>query len=99
MSRHRRQLGPPSALSRVRPRRMLRRLAEQARDEALPRDVAPGDPFVRARRALAVLLPRRSFRRVTITASSSLLRAGRDRAARTRSIADAAPCRPPAHAG
>ena len=31
-------LGPPAALPRVRPRRLLRQLAEPARDEALPRD-------------------------------------------------------------
>jgi len=43
---------------------MLRRLAEQARDEALPRDNASGDPVLRAGWALALLLSRRPLRRI-----------------------------------
>ena len=44
-----RPLGAPAALPRLRPRRLLRQLAEPARDKALPRDLAPARPVARAR--------------------------------------------------
>src|SRR5262245_42513653 len=51
-------MAPPSALPYVRPRRVLRLVAEQARDEALSRHRPSRDPLVRARRGLAVVLRR-----------------------------------------
>src|SRR3954466_11251563 len=53
-------MGPSAALHVVRPRRLLRRFAEQARDEALPQVAAPHHPIVRARRGLGLLLSRRA---------------------------------------
>ena len=41
MSADRQRMGAPSSLSHLRPRRLLRQLAEQARDEALPRQHHP----------------------------------------------------------
>src|ERR671935_829789 len=57
-------MGPSAAMPSVRPRRLLRRLAEPACDEALPQDVASGDPVLRAGRDVAVLLRGRPLRRV-----------------------------------
>src|SRR5436305_8557000 len=53
-------MGPSAALHVVRPRRLLRRFAEQACDEALPEVAASHDPIVRARRGLGLLLPGRA---------------------------------------
>src|SRR3954468_12493761 len=53
-------MGPSAALHVVRSRRLLRRFAEQARDEALPQVAAPHHPLVRARRGLDLLLSRRA---------------------------------------
>ena len=44
-----RYLGPPAPLPDLRPRRLLRQLEEQARDQALPCHPAPDHPVVRAR--------------------------------------------------
>src|SRR4051794_28759239 len=53
-------MGPSAALHVVRPRGLLRRFAEQARDEPLPQVAAPHHPIVRARRRLGLLLSRRA---------------------------------------
>src|SRR3954467_11035014 len=53
-------MGPSAALHVVRPRGLLRRFAEQARDEPLPQVAAPHHPIVRARRGLGLLLSRRA---------------------------------------
>ena len=52
-------LAPPAPLPRVRARRLLRLVAEHARDEALPRHRASPRPLVRARRGVVVVLRRR----------------------------------------
>ena len=52
-------LAAPAPMHDLRPHRLLRRLAEQARDRALPRDRAPGDPLGRAGRGLVLVLPGR----------------------------------------
>ena len=49
----RRPVGAPADVPGVRQGRLLRQLAEQARDRALPRDRAPADPLGRAGRGLA----------------------------------------------
>src|SRR5436190_6382551 len=59
MSEDWRQLGAPASLPYVRPCRLLRRLEEQARDEALPLNQAPDHHFARARRRLELVLCRR----------------------------------------
>src|SRR5688572_2551799 len=61
MPEDRRRLGPPPALSHLRPRRLLRLVEEQARDEALSRDETPDRQVVRARRGLALVLRRRDL--------------------------------------
>src|SRR3954452_5400946 len=53
-------MGRSAALHVMRSRRLLRRFAEQARDEALPQVAAPHHPIVRARRGLGLLLSRRA---------------------------------------
>src|SRR5262245_11236264 len=49
-------LGSSPPLHRMRARRLLRQLAEQARDCTLPREVAPDRAVVRTRRRLVLLL-------------------------------------------
>src|SRR4029450_12667974 len=53
---HRRPLGTPAPVRDVRPRRLLRLVAEQARDRALPRHRPPARPVVRAGRELVGVL-------------------------------------------
>ena len=53
---HRRRLGAPAHLHDVRPRRLLRHLAQQARDEALSRRPRIRSSVARARRALGLVL-------------------------------------------
>src|SRR5258706_5586788 len=55
----RRRLGALASLSHVRARRLLRRLEEQARDDAFSEGQAPHRPVVRAGRNLALVLHRR----------------------------------------
>ncbi len=55
----RRPLGPPAGVHGVRPRRLLRLVAEQARHGPFPRDRAPRRPEHRARRDVGLVLPRR----------------------------------------
>src|SRR3954468_13358031 len=66
-----RQLGAPASLPYVRPCRLLRRLEEQARDEALPLNQAPDHHFARARRRLELVLSRRGGSGNRMSASSS----------------------------
>ena len=67
---HRRLVGAPPRVHDVRRGRLLRQLAEQARDGALPRDRAPDHPLARARRGLVLVLRRRgrfrARRRLTV---------------------------------
>src|SRR5262245_23918206 len=56
MSEVGRALGASATLSDVRTRRLLRQLAEQARDEAFPCDPAPHHQELRARRGLGLVL-------------------------------------------
>ena len=58
----RHDLGAPADVPRLRARRLLRLLGEQARDGALPRDRAPGDAQHRAGRGVALVLRRRGPR-------------------------------------
>jgi hypothetical protein len=51
-----RRVGSPAPLPHVRPRRLLRQLEEQARDEALPLVGPPHNPLLRARRGLGLVL-------------------------------------------
>src|SRR6267378_8141653 len=51
-------MGAFAPLPRVRSRRLLRRLAQPARHEALPQDEAPRDAQLRAGRGLGILLCR-----------------------------------------
>src|ERR1700692_1968244 len=60
MSAQRRYVGALAPVRGVRARRLLRLLAEQARDEALSRDQASRHRLARARRGLEVLLRARS---------------------------------------
>src|SRR5438874_12287508 len=66
----RRRVGAPSRVSIVRPRRVLRFLAEPSRDEALPRVEASARDLGRARRDVDVVLRRRALpvRGVTVAA-------------------------------
>src|SRR4051794_19995637 len=59
MPGHGRALGPPAALRPVRARRLLRQLAGDGRNEALPRPHAPARPVVPAGRGGVLLLRRR----------------------------------------
>src|SRR5437879_6472813 len=56
MPRDRKRLGPPPAVHGLRTRRLLRQLAEQARNQALPSLEASGDEVVRAGRGMVVVL-------------------------------------------
>src|SRR5688572_13322459 len=67
MPRHRRYLGASAQVPDMRPRRLLRRVAASACDEALRGDGASADPVARTRRALDVVLRRRSHDRPLIT--------------------------------
>src|SRR5262245_47607205 len=71
-----RPLGPPAALSLLRPRRLLRLLEEQARDEALPRHGPPDHPVLRAGGGLGLVLRRRGDAGVRIGAGHSLAPTG-----------------------
>src|SRR5262249_8565360 len=53
-------LGPPAPVRDLRARGLLRQLAGQARDRALPRRGPPDHPVVRAARELVVVLHRRA---------------------------------------
>src|SRR5258708_440522 len=55
-----RALGAPALVPDLRPRRLLRRLAEQARHQAFPCDQAPDHEELRAGRGLGVVLRRRN---------------------------------------
>src|SRR4051812_45425225 len=55
----RRHLGAPPPLPGMWTRRLLRRLAQQARDKTFPRDETSDQPLVRAGRGLGLLLRRR----------------------------------------
>ena len=56
MPAHRRLVGAPARVHDLRRGRLLRQLAEQARDGALPRDRPPDHPLARARRELVLVL-------------------------------------------
>src|SRR5438270_4256002 len=66
-----RHLGAPSPLRSLRPRRLLRLLEEQARDQALSRYGTPGDQVARARRELDVLLSGRRDVRARLSRPAS----------------------------
>src|SRR5437773_11491409 len=66
---HRLQMGAPPHLSELRPDVLLRFLTEQTREQARAVEHPPRGRVGRARRALALLLPRRGVHRV-LTASS-----------------------------
>src|SRR5207237_404166 len=55
-----RHVAASAPVPRLRPRRLLRRLEEQARDQALPLDEAPDHHVARAGRGLELVLRRRS---------------------------------------
>src|SRR5438477_1725921 len=63
----RRLVGAPAHVSGLREDRLLRQLAEQARDGALPRDLASDHPLGRARRGLVVVLRRRDRARARLS--------------------------------
>ena len=71
-----RPLGAPAPLHDLRPRRLLRLLAQQARDRALPRRRPPARAVVRAGRELVVVLPGqrglRSRERALVLASAEV---------------------------
>src|SRR5262249_39956003 len=54
-----RPLGPPARVPDLRPRRLLRLVAEPPRDRTFPRDEAPDRHIPRARGGLGLVLPRR----------------------------------------
>src|SRR5881275_671723 len=64
-------LGTPAPVPHLRPYRLLRRLEEQARDEALPLNQSPDHHFARARRRLELVLCRRGGARARMSESSS----------------------------
>jgi hypothetical protein len=63
----RRPLAASAPVFDLRSRRLLRFLAEQARDEALPRDETSADSFLRAWRRVGVVLRRRTLLRIALT--------------------------------
>src|ERR1700737_288403 len=69
-----RHLGAPAAVRGLRPRRMLRLVKEQARDQALPRDRPSSGQVTRAWRELDVLLRRRRHVRDRLTGFPPCLR-------------------------
>ena len=58
----RRLVGPPAAVPGVRPRRVLRLVGDEARQQAQRPDQAPGDAQLRAGRDVALVLRRREAR-------------------------------------
>src|SRR5215510_10274765 len=61
------QLAASAPVFDLRARRLLRFLAEQARDEALPLDETSADSFLRAGRRVGVVLRRRTHFRIALT--------------------------------
>src|SRR5580704_1990807 len=68
--KNRRCVGSLAALPDVRSRRLLRLLAEQARNAALSRDAPPRDTVLSARGALALVLCRPAIGAVTVRGAS-----------------------------
>lgn len=66
MSRHGRPLGPLAAVFKLRARRLLRLLEEQACDEALSRNIAPDCAVAGAWRIVAMVLRRPAFHGVAV---------------------------------
>ncbi len=75
-------VGPPPPVSDLRPRRLLRQLAQEARDEAFPRDRRTRSSAVRAGRGLGLVLRRRADHRARAARNDGPVRPARGRRGR-----------------
>src|SRR5438309_735703 len=65
------RLGASAPVSELRPCRLLRSVAKQARNQTLSRDPAPNDAQLRARRRLGLVLRRRDLHRARAASARS----------------------------